>query len=88
MSASARITNRRKQKASKDTEAKDMNTFNGKTVKQFWNLGTKQRLQLLQAVYGNVMDYMAEDEYDSLPYGVQQRLETLVKVLENKRVIK
>lgn len=65
-----------------------MITFNGKTVKQFWSLGTKQRLQLLQAVYGNVLDYMAEDEYDSLPYGVQQRLETLVKVLENKRVTK
>ena len=59
--------------------------FNGKTLEQFWDLGTKQRLRLLQAVYGNTMNYMSEDEYKDLPYGVKARLETLLGVLEAKR---
>ena len=62
-----------------------MNKFNGCTAKDFWNLGTQQRIKLLQAIYKGTMDYMAEDEYDSLPYGVKQRLETFIQILENKR---
>lgn len=65
-----------------------MKTFNGVTAKEFWNLGQAQRLQMLQAIYKGVMDYMAEDEYDSLPYGVQQRLETFIEILEKKRNVK
>lgn len=65
-----------------------MTTFNGCTAKEFWNLGTAQRLQLLQTLYKGVMDYMVEDEYDSLPYGVKARIDTLLTVLEAKRLAK
>ena len=62
-----------------------MTAFNNCTAKEFWNLGEKQRLQILQAIYKGKVDYMAEDEYDSLPYGVKERINVFLEIMENKR---
>lgn len=65
-----------------------MTTFNNCTAKEFWNLGEKQRLQILQAIYKGKMDYMVEDKYDSLPYGIKARIDTFLEIMENKRNVK
>ena len=64
-----------------------MNTFNKQTVESFWSLGKDSRVKLLMVPYSSgSMNYWADVEYKELPYGVQQRLELAIEILEKKRL--
>ena len=61
-------------------------TFNELTVEFIWTELPSRRVEVLQAVYGGVMDYWKDTDYSNLPWGVKERLEVFIEILENKRV--
>lgn len=64
-----------------------MATFDGNTIESYWNLGIETRIRLLMIPYpSGAMNYWAESDYSSLPWGVRDRLDRTIEVLENLRL--
>lgn len=54
-------------------------------MKDLWDgVNFDKRKELLNFIYGNSLNYMANYEWNELPYGIQKRLVTLKTLFDNK----
>ena len=55
------------------------------TIKTLWDNGTeKQKAALLGSIYGGKLNYLSKYDYDSLPYGVKERLGKIKSIYDKK----